>query len=115
ECDTYSYIIPEEGSVIWVDNMAIPVGAPNPELAMVFMDYILDAQVGADISNYTAFASPNQASIDARLIDEELLDNPGVYPADELIARLFHTEPIGGEFETLYNDAWDELLIYLGQ
>ncbi len=47
ECDTYVYALMEEASGIWIDNMAVPSDAPNPELAMVFIDYILDPQVGA--------------------------------------------------------------------
>jgi len=114
ECEDFAYVIPEEGSNIWVDNMAIPVDAPNPELAMVFINYVLDPQVGADISNFTAYASPNQAAIDAGLIDEELLEDTSIYPTEEMRENLFfivNTEP---ETENLYNDAWDELLIFLG-
>lgn len=114
ECDTYAYVIPEEGSVVWVDNLAIPTDGPNPELAHVFIDYILHPQVGADISNFTAYASPNATAIELGLIDEELLNDPGVYPDEELQARLFWVEE-DAETEQLYNDAWDELLIFVGQ
>lgn len=111
---TYGYAIPEEGGVVWVDNMAIPTGAPNPALAHAFIDYILDAQVGADISNYTAFATPNQAALDAGLIDPELLENPGIYPSDETLARLFFVEEVP-DAEIDYIDAWDEIRIALGR
>jgi len=115
ECDTYAYVIPEEGSNIWTDNLAIPLGAPNPELAMVFIDYILHPQVGADISNYTAYASPNQASIELGLIAEEYLADEGIYPTEELIALLFEAVEVNIDAEQAYNDAWDEMLIFLGQ
>ena len=115
ECETYAYVIPEEGTNLWTDNMAIPVDAPNAELAMVFMDYVLDAQVGADISNYTAYASPNQAAIDEGLIDEELLTDPAIYPGEETAEMLFIIQDTDAETEQAYNDAWDELLIFLGQ
>ncbi len=113
ECDDYAYIIPEEGANIWVDSMVIPVGAQNPDLAHVFIDYILDPQVGADISNYTAYATPNQASIDEELIDPELLEDPAIYPNEELMTRLFWVQP-NIDFEQLYNDAWDEIKILIG-
>jgi spermidine/putrescine transport system substrate-binding protein len=115
ECDTYAYVIPEEGSNIWTDNLAIPLDAPNPELAMVFIDYILHPQVGADISNYTAYASPNQASIELGLIAEEYLADEGIYPTEELIALLFEAVEVNIDAEQAYNDAWDEMLIFLGQ
>ena len=114
ECETYAYVIPEEGSNIWTDNLAVPVDAPNPELAMVFIDYILHPQVSADISNFTAYGSPNQVAIDAGLIDEELLANEAIYPGEELRSRLFTSTEVSEEAESLYNDAWDELLIFLG-
>ncbi len=112
-CDDYAYVIPEEGAYFWVDNVTIPVGAQNKALAEVFIDYLLDPQVGADISNYTAYGSPNQASIDGGLIDEALLDDPAIYPPAEVEARLYSivNDP---ELEQLYNDAWDEVKIYVG-
>ncbi len=112
-CDDYAYIIPEEGAYVWVDNVVVPVGAPNKALAEVFIDYLLDPQVAADIANYTAYGSPNRAAIDAGLIDEALLNNPGIYPSEETLARLFsivNDPAVEGD----YNDAWDEVKIFVG-
>lgn len=114
ECEDFAYAIPEEGSVLWVDSMVILDGAPNPELAEVWIDYILDPQVSADIANYTAYASPNQTSIDLGLIDEELLSNPAIYPDDEILSRLFVIADIA-EAEVDYSNAWDEIRVLLGQ
>lgn len=114
ECDTFDYVIPKEGTYFWIDHLAIPVGARNPALAEVFIDYILDPQVGADISNFTAYGSPNRAAIDGGLIDPELLADPGIYPDEETFARLFFVIQ-DAERERLYNDAWDEVRIFIGQ
>jgi spermidine/putrescine transport system substrate-binding protein len=95
-----------------MDNLVIPLDAPNPALAEVFMDYILDPQVGADISNYTAFATPNQAAIDAGLI--ELIDSPIIYPPEDSREHLFTILPLP-DAEQYYNDAWDEVKISLGR
>jgi len=112
ECETFQFALPVEGSNLWMDNLVIPLDAPNHALAEVFMDYILDPQVGADISNYTAFATPNQAAIDAGLI--ELIDSPIIYPPEESRAHLFTILPLP-DAEQYYNDAWDEVKISLGQ
>ena len=114
ECDTYAYVLPLEGTNLWSDNLAIPIDAPNPELAMVFIDYILDPQVGADISDYTAYASPNQAAIEQGLIDEEMLMDSSIYPSDETRMNLFVIQDTTAEQDELYNNAWDELLIFIG-
>jgi spermidine/putrescine transport system substrate-binding protein len=114
DCDRYAYVIPEEGANFWVDNLVIPTGASNPDLAHVFLDYLMDPQVAADIANYTAYGSPNRAAIQAGLIDAELLDDPGVYPGAETEARLFRVVQ-DAELEQLYNDAWDEVKIFVGR
>jgi len=114
ECDTFDYVIPEEGALFWVDNLAIPSGAPNAALAHVFLDFVLDPVIGAEISNYTAYGTPNRAAIEAGLIDPDLLDDPGIYPSDETLARLFQVvqDP---QREQLFNDAWDEIKIFVGR
>lgn len=114
ECDDYAYAIPKEGALLWVDNLAIPVGAPNKALAEVFIDYILDKQVGADISNYTAYASPNQASIDAGLINEEYLNNSAIYPNAEAMQNLFSAVS-NEELATLYGGEWDIIKSSVGR
>ncbi len=114
ECEDYSYVIPVEGANIWTDNLTIPVDAPNPDLAQVFIDYILDPQVGADISNYTAYGTPLQAALDEGLIDETYLNDPGIYPPEETRELLYFAADIP-EAETLYTDAWDQVKIALSQ
>jgi spermidine/putrescine transport system substrate-binding protein len=107
------YALPEEGANIWVDNMVVPYGALNPALAHAFIDYILDPSVGASISNFTFYATPNQASVDAGLILPELLESPTIYPTDEIISKLFYVAP-NLDQEEIYSFAWDEIKIAVG-
>ncbi len=100
------YVIPKEGTVIWTDNMCIPVGAPHVDLAHEFISFIMDAQIGADLANYTAYGTPNKASLS--LIDPEYRDNPGIYPSDETKAKLFFIRSLG-EADALYDEAWTKL------
>ena len=114
ECDDYAYVIPAEGTNFWVDSLAIPRGAPNVALAHVFIDYLLDPQVSADISNYTAYGTPNREALEQGLIDEELATDPGIYPSEETLERLFFAtqDPVR---EALLNDVWDEVRIFVGR
>lgn len=114
ECDTYAYVIPEEGTNFWLDNLVIPVGAPNKALAETFIDYVLDPHVGASIANYTAYGSPNLAAIDMELIDPELAEDPGIYPSAETQERLFFATQ-SAEREQLLFEAWDEIRIFIGR
>lgn len=100
------YIIPQEGGTIWTDNLAIPTTAPNPYTAEILINYLLDPEVGAAISNMTYYASPNQAS--EPLIDEEITGNPGIYPSEETSDKLeFLTEL--GEGTLLWDRIWTEI------
>ena len=114
ECDDYAYVIPSEGTNFWIDSLAIPAGAPNQALAEAFIDYILDPSVGADISNYTAYGTPNAAALDQGFIDEELAADPGIYPTDETQERLFFATQDEVR-EALLNDLWDEIKIFVGR
>lgn len=113
ECDTYGFVVPSEGSQLVVDNLAVPIDAPNEDLAMVFIDYLLHPQVAADIANFTAYATPNQAALDAELIEEA--DNPLIYPSEDALEKMFVVQTVSEDSEELYNNMWDEMLIFIGQ
>jgi spermidine/putrescine-binding protein len=99
--DRYSYLIPEEGAVIWTDNMAVLADASNPCTAHTFINFILDAENGAQLTNYTYYASPNAASTE--FIDEDVTGDPRIYPTDEVREKLHFLESTG-EAEILYTD-----------
>ncbi len=113
ECDEYAYVIPEEGSGFSSGFIGIPIDGQNPALAHVFLDYLLDPQVAAEIANFTAYPTPNQAAIDAGLIDEELLNSPAIYPPAEATENLYFVEPKAEATEELYGFIWDEIKINL--
>lgn len=74
------YAVPREGAVVWTDVMAIPADAPNPEAAEKFIDYLLQPEVIAEITNYVAYANANAAA--TPLVEEDIRNDPGIYPAD---------------------------------
>ncbi|MCC6614286.1 MAG: spermidine/putrescine ABC transporter substrate-binding protein [Anaerolineae bacterium] len=115
ECTSeFVYVIPEEGAPRWVDNLVIPAGAPNHALAEVFIDYLYDPQVAAVNANYIQYGSPNQVAIDEGLIDEALLDNPGIYPTAETEALLFETYDLP-DAQIFYDDAWEEIKLAISR
>lgn len=99
----FTYVIPTEGGIIWVDQLCIAKNAPNPDLAHAFLNYILDAKVGAQISNWTKYPTPNEAA--KTFIKKEDLANPAIYPRPEDLQKLQYIEYLGDK-ETLRNDAW---------
>ena len=100
------YAIPKEGGVIWADNLCIPQSASSQYTAEVFINYLLRPKVGAAISNYTWYASPNAASTE--FIDAEILEEPAIYPPSEVMDKLEWLEDVG-EATPLYERFWTEV------
>jgi spermidine/putrescine-binding protein len=101
----WDYFMPEEGGTQWVDNMAVVADAPHPCTAHAFINFLLDADNGAALSNWNYYASPNEAS--QPMIDDAVkpfLDKAtaGVDPA--LIEFITDT----GDFEINFSDAFAE-------
>ena len=100
------YAIPKEGGVVWADNLCVPNTAPNKHTAEVFINYLLRAEVGAAISNYTWYASPNAAATE--FIDPDILDEPAIYPPPEVMDKLEWLQDVG-DATPLYERMWTEV------
>jgi spermidine/putrescine-binding protein len=95
--DNFVYILPEEGATLWIDNMAIPTVSRAPCTAHAFIDFLLDAENGATLTNWNYYGSPNEAALP--LIDEEVID----FYADTATANLEVIED-QGDYEINYTD-----------
>jgi putrescine transport system substrate-binding protein len=81
------YSVPKEGALQWFDMMVIPADAPNPEAAHAWINFIMDPQITADITNYVWYANANAASMP--LVDPEIAGDPAIFPPPEVVAKLF--------------------------
>ncbi len=81
------YLLPREGAAVWIDVMAIPKDAPNPDAAHAFIAYMLQPAAIAAVSNAVYYANANLEA--TALLDEEVRDDPTIYPPAEVKARLF--------------------------
>ncbi|MGK7920468.1 MAG: PotD/PotF family extracellular solute-binding protein [Trichodesmium sp.] len=107
------YAIPKEGSILLTDNMVILKGSRNKELAEKFINFILEPEIGAKISNFIKYATPNQAAKDKGLIEASDLNNPAIYPPPELFAKLNYIQDLG-QATILYDEAWTEVKLAVG-
>lgn len=99
-----SYTIPKEGALSWFDMMAIPTDAKHPQNAHKFIDFVMDAQITADITNYVWFSSANTPAL--KLIDQEILDDPGIFPSDEVKAKLWVAPVYDAKTDRVVNREW---------
>ncbi len=79
EDQKFKYVLPQEGAHQFIDALAIPADAPNPEAAMAFMNYILRPEVSKLISTDFPYTNPNLAA--RKLLSSEELANPASYPS----------------------------------
>ncbi len=100
------YFLPKEGTEIWVDSLMITSQAPNKDLATQFINYILDAKIGAQLSDFNQFATPNEAA--KAFLDKKDVKNTVIYPTDAEMAKLEFTADIGSNLK-LYDAVWTKL------
>ena len=95
---------PSEGALMWFDQMAIPVDAPNPEGAHAFLDFIMDAENMAAASNYVYYANGNLAS--QPLLEEDVIGDPAIYPDDATLETLYTTTPYDARAQRFVTRMW---------
>jgi spermidine/putrescine transport system substrate-binding protein len=80
--------IPDEGGMIWTDNMLIPTGG-DVFTASTFMNFVYDPKIAAQIAAYVNYICPvTGAKEEAAKIDEELANNPLIFPDDETLSQV---------------------------
>ncbi|MGE0081963.1 MAG: PotD/PotF family extracellular solute-binding protein [Thiohalomonadaceae bacterium] len=99
-------VYPQEGAALWIDSVAIPVGAKNVKAAHQFIDFIMRPGVAAMIAEAYGYASPNRAAL--REVDLWVRGSNIVYPDDETLKRAqIHLDV--GDALPLYEKYWAQL------
>ena len=87
------YAIPTEGTLMWIDLMAVPADSQHVDEAYRFIDYMLRPEVIAEVSNTVFFANANRAA--KAHVDPAILSDPGIYPDEGTLQRLFPDQAVG--------------------
>ncbi len=98
------YAVPKEGTIIWFDMYAVPADAPHADNAHAFINFMMRPEVAAANSNFVNYATGNAASV--ALVNEDVRNDPGVYPPPEVKAKLFPDLAETEEFTRLLNRSW---------
>ena len=107
EDDDIDFVVPKEGAMKQQDTLAIPKGAPHPENAHKFINFILDPKVGLGIFETIKFPTPNAASV--ALIPAELRDNQVIFPPADIMAKCEFPNYLGADFSRLLDEAMTRL------
>ncbi len=101
---TIKYRIPKEGAVMFFDMLAIPADAKHVKNAHLFIDYLMRPDVAAKNSNFVNYANSNAASFS--LINEDIRNDPGIYPSDATKAKLVPDLAETSKFTRLLTRTW---------
>ena len=104
------FVFPEEGTMIWTDNMLIPKGAVNKYTAELMMDYVYDPTVAAQIANYVYYVSPVKgADAEITKLDPEVAANPLLFPTPEIVAKQHSFQFLSEQLESTMNELFATL------
>lgn len=103
------FVVPDEGGILWVDNMAIPKGAEHPVDAHMFMDFVYDPKIAAQIAAWVNYICPVPAAQDILLKAKDkytktVANSPLVFPTPEMESRLQHYK----DLDETEEEAWNE-------
>ena len=105
------YVVPTEGTNMFIDSWVIPANAPNKENAEKFLDFLCRADIAAKNFEFITYSTPNTKAID--LVEDEFLKNSDIaFPDLASYSDLEVFFYLGEETETLYNNLWKEVQSY---
>jgi spermidine/putrescine transport system substrate-binding protein len=118
------FVIPDEGGVIWTDNMAIPVGAAHPLDAITYMNYVYQPRVAATMAESIEYITPvpsaqtyitqdaaaaTNAADKASLV--ELSTDPAIFPSQDILAKTSYYRVLDPVETTVWNDIFNAVII----
>jgi putrescine transport system substrate-binding protein len=101
-----AYSIPKEGTIMWFDSYAIPADAPHPGNAHRFINYMLQPEVIAAVTNTVHYPNGNSAA--RQFVSKEILDNPSIYPPPQVMAKLVPVLAVSEESTRLMTRGWQK-------
>lgn len=102
------YVIPKEGSNVWIDSWVIPKNAPNVANAEKFIDYMCKAEIALKNFDYITYSTPNEAA--RELIEDEDIKNSEIaFPDLSKYPNLETYLYLGEEGDEIYNELWKEV------
>ena len=101
------YVIPEEGTNVWIDSWVIPANAKNKENAEAWINFLCRPDIAKMNFEYITYATPNKGAFD--LLDEDLKHNKALFPDIESLDNCEVFQYLGDEVDSIYNNLWKEV------
>ena len=102
-----AFTVPKEGANGSFDGLLIPTGAPHPEAAHLFLNFMMQPRVIAAVTNDIHYANDNLAA--NAFVDPQILNDPAVYPTPEVEARLYDSAEVAPALERIRTRTWTRI------
>jgi putative spermidine/putrescine transport system substrate-binding protein/putrescine transport system substrate-binding protein len=102
-----AYSIPDEGTTLWFDMLVMPKNAPHENNGYAYMNYLLEPQVIANISNSIHYANPNAAA--GEFLNPDVKQDSAIYPPNSVMEKLFTVEELPAKIARLTTRLWTKL------
>ena len=107
---TLEYVVPEEGTNIWIDSWVIPANARNKENAEKWIDFLCRPDIAKKNFDYITYSTPNKGAYD--MLDDDLKNNKALFPDVDQMTNSEVYKYLGDEADSLYNEMWKEVKSY---
>lgn len=101
------YVIPEEGTNLWIDSWVIPASAPNKKNAEKWINFLCRPDIAKKNFEYITYPTPNKGAFD--LLDPELQNNKAVFPDTDSLKNCEVFKYLGNDVDSIYNEYWKEV------
>ena len=101
------YVIPEEGTNIWIDAWVIPKNAKNKENAEKWINFLCRPDIAKKNFEYITYATPNRAA--RELLEPEIQNNKALFPDTDQLENSEVFQYLGDAVDMLYNNLWKEV------
>ncbi|MDH3000503.1 spermidine/putrescine ABC transporter substrate-binding protein [Chelonobacter oris] len=99
---------PKEGPVLWVDTLAIPTTAQNPDGAHKLINYLLSAEVAKQLALEIGYPTPNLAA--QKLLPPEMVNDSSLYPPAEILQKSYWQDDVG-DAAIIYENYYQQLKV----
>ncbi len=108
ENEDLEYVVPKEGSNVWIDSWVIPKNAKHKEAAEAFINFLCRPDIALLNFDYIGYSTPN-TEVREMLEDEELKNNETAFPGPDITSRCETFKYLGLEMDDLYYSKWKDL------
>lgn len=102
------YVIPKEGTNVWIDSWVIPKNAENKENAEAFINFLCRADIALKNFDYITYATPNKAARDL-IEDDDIKNSTTIFPDASALANCETFKYLGSDYDEIYTNLWNEV------